>query len=481
MPKEKPHLNLVIIGHIDHGKSTLMGHVLVMTGAVSDREAREMEQTAAELKDESFKFAFFMDRLAEERKRGITIDLAFRKFETANKYFTIIDAPGHADFVKNMITGASQADAAVLVISGKVGEAEAGISDGGQTREHAFLAKTLGVKQLIVAVNKMDDKSVNWAENRYNDVKELAKGLLTMVGYDVNTIHFIPISGFQGENLINLSDKMPWYKGPYLIEALDNLSVPEKPTNKPLRIPVQDVYKIKGAGVVPVGRVETGVIKIKQNVVVMPAEFEGEVRSIEMHHEPREMAEPGDNIGFNIRNLDIKNVRRGDVVCDTKNRVPVINPTGWFKAQVIIVWHPTALAQGYTPVVHAHTAQVACKFTELMAKLDPRSGQVVENNPQFLKVGEAAIVKLAPITKLCLETYKDIPELGRFAVRDMARTVAVGVVLSLEVGGKEEEKPAATAAEKPAAAKPAGAKPAGEKPAAEKAPAKKAAKKPAKK
>lgn len=447
MPTDKPHMNVVIIGHIDHGKSTLMGHVLVLTGTVTDREAREMEQIAREVKDESFKFAFFMDRLAEERKRGITIDLAFRKFETPTKYFTIIDAPGHQDFVKNMITGASQADAAVLVVSARVGEAEGGMSDGsggvapGQTREHAFLARTLGVKKIIVGINKMDSEGVNWSEDRFNEVKAMVIQLLTLVGYpDVeNTIPFIPISGWLGDNLIEKSANMPWYEGPTLIEALDALEVPEKPTDKPLRIPVQDVYKIKGAGVVPVGRVETGVIHVKDIVTIMPSGTEGEVRSIEMHHEPRETAEPGDNIGFNIRGLTQKDVKRGDVVCSQDSLVPVVTPKGWYKGQVIIIWHPTALAVGYTPVVHAHTAQVASKFIELMAKLDPQSGQVVEENPQFLKVGEAAIVKLQPITKLCLETFKDVPELGRFAVRDMGRTVAVGVVLSVQ---PEEEAPA---------------------------------------
>src|SRR4030042_449310 len=277
MPKEKPHLNLVIIGHIDHGKSTLMGHVLVMTGAVSDREAREMEQTAAELKDESFKFAFFMDRLAEERKRGITIDLAFRKFETTNKYFTIIDAPGHADFVKNMITGASQADAAILVISGKVGEAEVGIAANGQTREHAYLAQTLGVKQIVVAINKVD----NWdyKEERYNECKEAIADLLKNIGFNVKKINFIPTSGMLAENLKERCAKTPWYKGPTLIEAIDGLEIPPKPLDKPLRVPIQDAYKIKGTGVVPVGRVETGVMKKGDKIIISPTGFQGEIRS----------------------------------------------------------------------------------------------------------------------------------------------------------------------------------------------------------
>ncbi len=436
MPKgDKPHMNLVIIGHIDHGKSTMMGHVLVVTGAVTDREQRELEQLAKDLDRESWKFAYFMDRLAEERKRGITIDLAFRKFETPNKYFTIIDAPGHADFVKNMITGASQADAAILVVSAKESELRAGISEGGQTREHAFLARTLGVAQVIVGINKMDDKVVNYEEEKYKNTKEQVLNLLKTVGYrDVDSIPVIPISGLVGDNLGQKSEHMPWYTGPTLVEALDALKVPDKPTDKALRVPVQDVYKIKGAGVVPVGRVETGVMKVKDKVMVQPSGFQGEVRSIEMHHEPIETAEPGDNIGFNLRGATMKDLRRGYIVCKPDNPATVITPKGWYQGQVIVVWHPSAIAQGYCPVVHAHTAQIACRFVELVKKLNPRDGSVIEDAPQYFKTNESGIVKLSPIQKMCIEKYKDFPEIGRFAVRDMGRTVAVGVVLDLDPG-----------------------------------------------
>lgn len=434
MPKgDKPHLNIVVIGHIDNGKSTLMGHVLVATGAVSDRETRELEKVAKDLDRESFKFAYFMDRLAEERKRGITIDLAFRKFETKDRYFTIIDAPGHADFVKNMITGASQADAAILVFSSKTGEFEAAISDNGQGREHAFLAKTLGVKKLIVAVNKIDDGSVNYSEARFNEVKDEGSRLLKIVGYNLEKdVVFVPVSAYVGDNLASKSDKLPWYKGPTLVEALNALTPPEKPTDKPMRLPIQDVYKIKGAGVVPVGRVETGIMKVGMQAHVAPSNFVGEIRSIEMHHEALETAEPGDNVGFNLRGVTMKEAYRGAVVGDAKSPCAVVTPKGSMSCQLIVIWHPTALAVGYTPVVHSHTAQIACKFIELNKKLDPKTGQVAEDNPQFIKKGDAAIVKLQPIKPFPLEKYKDFPELGRVAVRDMARTVAVGVVLNID-------------------------------------------------
>jgi elongation factor 1-alpha len=432
MPTEKPHLNLVIIGHIDHGKSTMMGALLIKTGAVSDREARDLEKIAKEYDRPSWSYAYVFDRLKEERQRGITIDLAFRKFETKTKYFTIIDAPGHADFVKNMITGASQADAAILVVSGKKGEMEVGIAANGQTREHAYLAQTLGVKQLAVAINKADN--YDYSEERYKECKEAVSELLKQIGYPVKNINFVPTSGMTGENLTEKSDKMPWYDGPCLIDALDEFTIPPKPIDKPLRVPIQDAYKIKGTGVVPVGRVETGILKKGDKIVIMPTGFQGEIRSIEMHHEEIPQAEPGDNIGFSIRGIEMKDVGRGDCMGHPSSVPTVITPAGNWTGQVIVIWHPTAIAQGYTPVIHTHTAQVAAKFMELNKKLDQKTGAVIEDSPKFIKRNESAIVKLQPIKKLCIEKYEEIPEMGRFAVRDMGRTVAVGIVKDIVTG-----------------------------------------------
>ncbi|MFX0028956.1 MAG: translation elongation factor EF-1 subunit alpha [Candidatus Hermodarchaeota archaeon] len=429
---DKPHLNLVIIGHIDHGKSTMMGALLIETGAVTDREARELEKLAKEYDRESWSYAFVFDKLKEERQRGITIDLAFRKFETPNRYFTIIDAPGHADFVKNMITGASQADAAILVVSGKKGEMEVGIAANGQTREHAYLAQTLGVKQLVVAVNKAD--VYDYSEDRFNEVKESVGDLLKNIGFRVKDVPFIPTSGMAMENLSKKSDKMGWYDGPTLIDAIDKFILPEKPTGKPLRLPVQDCYNIKGQGVVPVGRVETGIMKTGDKIVIMPTGFKGEIRSIEMHHEQIQQAEPGDNIGFSIRGLTKADASRGDCLGHVNNPPTVITPPGKWTGQIIVIWHPTAVAQGYTPVVHAHTAQVAAKFSSLVKKLDQKTGAVIEDSPKFLKRNESAIVELTPIKKMCLEKYNDFPEMGRFAVRDMGRTVAVGIVKDIDTG-----------------------------------------------
>jgi elongation factor 1-alpha len=328
-----------------------------------------------------------------------------------------------------MITGASQADAAILLMSGKLGEFETGIADTGQTREHAFLAKTLGIKQVIVAVNKMDDESVGFKESRFKEVVEKGGELLKLVGYKMETdVKFIPVSAYHGDNLIASSANMPWFKGPPLLTAIDQLVVPDKPTEKSLRLPVQDVYKIKGAGVVPVGRVETGILKVGQNVNVAPGGFVGEVRSIEMHHEAMQEAGPGDNVGLNIRGITMKDIKRGDVIAPKDDPCNVVSPTGSMQINGIVIWHPTSITIGYTPVVHSHTAQIACKFIELHKAIDQKTKQT-EENPKFLKKGQAAVFTIQPIKKFPLEAYNKFAELGRIAVRDMGRTCVVGVVL----------------------------------------------------
>ena len=428
----KPHLNLVIMGHVDHGKSTTTGHLLFTAGAIDERTIKAFQDEADKMGKGTFKYAWVLDNLKEERERGVTIDLRFLKFETNKYYFTIIDAPGHRDFVKNMITGASQADAAVLFVSAKKGEFEAGIGPGGQTREHAFLAFTLGVRQVVVAVNKMDDITVNWNQERYEEIKNEVSRMLRMVGFKVDNVNFIPTSGWTGDNLAKKSDKMPWYKGPTLMEALDMLEVPPKPTNKPLRVPVQDIYSITGIGTVPVGRVETGILKEGDTVLFMPSNKKAEVKSLEMHHSKIKQAEPGDNIGFNVRGIAKGDVHRGDVAGPVDNPPTVAKE---FIGQIIVIYHPTAIAAGYTPVLHYHTGQIACRFTALLKKIDPRSGQVVEENPSFLKTGDAAWVKMEPLRPIAIETYTDFPELGRFAVRDMGTTVAAGVVKEITQKG----------------------------------------------
>jgi elongation factor 1-alpha len=430
--EEKPHLNLVIIGHVDHGKSTTTGHLFYLTGTIDERTAKTYEEEAKKMGKETFKFAWVVDKLKEERERGLTIDVAYLKFETPKYFFTVIDAPGHRDFVKNMVTGASQADAAILFVSAKRGEFEAGIGPGGQTREHAFLAYTLGVNQLVVAINKMDDISVKWSQERYEEIKNEISRMLKMVGYNVAKIPFVPTSGWTGDNLVKPSGNMPWYKGPTLLQALDVFEVPPKPVNKPLRLPIQDVYTITGVGTVPVGRVETGVLKEGETIIFMPSNVQGEVKSIETHHVRIPKAMPGDNIGFNVRGVAKKDIRRGDVGGHLDNPPTVARE---FVGQIIVIYHPTAIAAGYSPVLHAHTGQISCKFTELISKLDPRTGQTIEQKPAFLKTGDGAVVRFEPVNPIAIEAYGDFPELGRFAVRDMGTTIAAGVVKEISKKG----------------------------------------------
>ncbi len=426
---EKPHLNLVVIGHVDHGKSTLVGHILYRLGFIDQKLMKQLEEEAQKKGKESFKFAWVLDRLKEERERGVTIDLTFVKFETKKYYFTIIDAPGHRDFVKNMITGASQADAAILVVSARPGEFEAGMSAEGQTREHLILAKTMGIDQIIVVVNKMDATQPPYDKKRYEYIKAILSKFMKSLGYDVSKIPFIPASAWTGENLIERSPNMPWYNGPTVVEALDMLSPPKKPVDKPLRIPIQNVYSITGVGTVPVGRVETGVLRVGDRVVFMPPGVVGEVRSIEMHHQQLQKAEPGDNIGFNVRGVSKRDIKRGDVAGHLDNPPTVADE---FTARIFVIWHPSAITVGYTPVIHAHTASVAARITEIVAKIDPRTGQVVEKNPSFLKQGEAAIVKFKPIKPMVIEKFSDFPQLGRFAMRDMGKTIGIGVVVEVK-------------------------------------------------
>ncbi len=420
---QKPHLNLVFIGHVDHGKSTTVGRILLDTGYIRQEEIDKYRQEAEAKGKATFEFAWVMDELKEERERGVTIDIAHRRFDSQKYYFTIIDAPGHRDFVKNMITGTSQADAAVLVVSAAEGIQE-------QTREHIFLSRTLGVPQVIVAVNKMDRQEVQYSEAKYNAVKEEVTKLLKNVGFKVDQqVVFLPISAFKDDNINKASPNMPWWKGPTLLQALDNLVIPPKPTDKPLRLPVQDVYTITGIGTVPVGRVETGKLKVGDKVIFVPSGKSGEVKSIEMHHEAVQEALPGDNIGFNVRGIDKNDIRRGDVVGPVSNPPTVVES---FVANIQVLNHPSVITAGYTPVFHAHTAQVACEFTELQKRLDPKTGQTAEENPTSLKTGDAAVVKITPKRPLVLEKYKDFPQLGRFAVRDMGQTVAAGVVVEVK-------------------------------------------------
>jgi elongation factor 1-alpha len=420
--RSKPHRNIVFIGHVDHGKSTTVGRLLLDSGHIEGHVIEKNEKLAAEAGKAGFGLAYVMDGLKEERERGITIDVAHKEFFTPDFYWTIIDAPGHRDFVKNMITGASQADTAVLLCAANDGV-------NAQTKEHAFLAKVLGVKGLIVHVNKMDISGVDWAEEKYNKACGEVSQLLKMAGFKPDDVPMIPASSLNGDNVYEKSDKCSWYNGPTLFEAINATPMPNKPSDKPLRLPIQDVYKISGIGTVPVGKIETGVLNVGKNVIFNPSQKSGEVKSIEMHHTMVDKAEPGDNVGFNVRGLASTDIRRGDVAGYADSEPTFVRHDETFVGQIQLMDIPKAVSVGYTPVFHAHTAQVAVKFMDLLEKTN-KNGK--EANPSFLKTGDACLIRFQPTKPMAIEQMDKFPELSRFAIRDMGKTVAAGVCLKID-------------------------------------------------
>ena len=420
--KSKSHLNIVFIGHVDHGKSTTVGRLLLDSGHIEQHVIDGFETEAAERGKAGFGFAYVMDNLKEERDRGITIDVAHKEFFTPNYYWTVIDAPGHRDFVKNMITGTSQADAAVLCVA-------ANDSVQPQTKEHTFLARVLGVKELIINVNKMDIPGVDWSQDRFNEVVQNTSDLLRMAGFNPDDCSFIPCSALEGGNVFNKSEASSWYDGPTLFEAIDAVEMPDKPVDKPLRLPIQDVYKISGIGTVPVGKVETGVLNSGKTVTFNPSQKSAEIKSIEMHHTIVDRAEPGDNVGFNVRGLAANEIRRGDVCGYTDNEPTFVRHDETFVGQIQLMDIPKAIGAGYTPVFHAHTSQVAVRFVELLEKTS--KGEKTAN-PDFLTTGDAALVRFQPTKPMAIEEVGNFPELSRFAIRDMGKTVAAGVCMKIE-------------------------------------------------
>lgn len=423
MAKEKPNMNVIFVGHVDAGKSTTVGRLIFESGVISEQEMKKLKEEAEKNGKAGFEFAYVMDNIKEERERGVTIDLSYKKIMTQKFQVTIIDAPGHRDFVKNMITGASQADAAFLVVAATTGVEP-------QTKEHLWLLRTMGVKNICVWINKMD--AVNYDQAKFNKIKEDVSALLKTVGVNLDKTVFIAGSGQQGDNVKVKSAKMPWYNGPTLIEQIDSFPQPELPTNLAMRMPVQDVYEITGIGTVPVGKIETGIMKPGQKVIVLPGRtgkgVAGEIKTVEMHHEALPEALAGDNVGVSVRGIGKKDIARGDVICDASKPIPVVDE---FIGIITVINHPTVLAKGYTPVFHVHTAQVPCQFVELIAKINPATMEVTQANPDFLQNGDTARVRIKPQGNLCLETMKENPYMSKFAVRDAGQTVAAGLCMEI--------------------------------------------------
>jgi elongation factor 1-alpha len=429
MTKEKKHINVAFIGHVDHGKSTIMGRMLLEHGDIKKDIIEKFERMGE--KGKSFKYAWVMDQTKEERARGLTIEAAHRMFETPSNAIWVADCPGHKDFVKNMVTGASRADATVVVI-----DAEDGVMP--QTREHTFLVRALGLKQLIVVINKMD--LVDYKQEAYEKVKKDISSLMERIGYDTSKIAFIPVSGFEGENLTSKSEKIPWYHGDTLYEALDKLEEPYKPADQALRFPLHDVYMIKGVGSIPVGRIETGTLKVGDVVMFEPAstiyskKIKGEVRSMEMNHEHVKVAFPGYNVGISVRGVGRDHIRRGDVVSHPDSPPTVLTNKDTFIANVVVLDHPSGIHVGYAPDLHVHTARVTCRFEKILTKLDPKTGRTIEKTPAYLRSGEAGVTEIRPTRPIVIEEVEKIPQMGRFAVRDMGVTVAAGMCIQIKYG-----------------------------------------------
>lgn len=417
MASNKEHFNVVFIGHVDHGKSTTVGRLLFDAGTVDEQTMRKLKDKAAEAGKAGFEFAYVMDNLKEERERGVTIDLSHKKFESDKYEFTIIDAPGHADFIKNMITGVSQADAAVLCVAATDGVNE-------QTKEHAYLSKTFGIDQLIVAVNKMDMK--DYAEARFNEVKGEIEKLVAPLGF--KSVKFVPIASLPGDNVVQKSTNMDWWTGGTLLDHLNQFETMEKPVNLPLRVPIQDVYAIKGIGLVPVGRVETGVLKPNTKCVFVPAKngtgMAGEVKDVEMHHEKVPEAQPGFNVGFSVKGYNKGDIARGDVLGSVQEPPTLASE---FVGQIFVLNHPSVITVGYSPVFHIHTSQVSCRVTEIVKKVN---GDMAAN-PDFIRNGDAALVRFQPLKPVVAETKDTVPQLARFAIRDSGKTVAAGQVVEV--------------------------------------------------
>ncbi|NWS28164.1 ERF3A factor, partial [Polioptila caerulea] len=424
---KKEHVNVVFIGHVDAGKSTIGGQIMYLTGMVDKRTLEKYEREAKEKNRETWYLSWALDTNQEERDKGKTVEVGRAYFETEKKHFTILDAPGHKSFVPNMIGGASQADLAVLVISARKGEFETGFEKGGQTREHAMLAKTAGVKHLIVLINKMDDPTVNWSNERYEECKEKLVPFLKKVGFNPKKdIHFMPCSGLTGANLKEQSEFCPWYIGLPFIPYLDNLPNFNRSVDGPIRLPIVDKYK--DMGTVVLGKLESGSICKGQQLVMMPNKHNVEVLGILSDDVETDSVAPGENLKIRLKGIEEEEILPGFILCELNN---LCHSGRTFDAQIVIIEHKSIICPGYNAVLHIHTCIEEVEITALICLVDKKTGEKSKTRPRFVKQDQVCIARLRTAGTICLETFKDFPQMGRFTLRDEGKTIAIGKVLKL--------------------------------------------------
>ncbi|KAK1164898.1 eukaryotic peptide chain release factor GTP-binding subunit ERF3A [Acipenser oxyrinchus oxyrinchus] len=424
---KKEHVNVVFIGHVDAGKSTIGGQIMYLTGMVDKRTLEKYEREAKEKNRETWYLSWALDTNQEERDKGKTVEVGRAYFETEKKHFTILDAPGHKSFVPNMIGGASQADLAVLVISARKGEFETGFEKGGQTREHAMLAKTAGVKHLIVLVNKMDDPTVNWSLERYEECKEKLVPFLKKVGFNPKKdIHFMPCSGLTGANLKEPADFCTWYSGLPFIPHLDNLPNLNRSSDGPVRLPIVDKYK--DMGTVVLGKLESGSISKAQQLVMMPNKHTVEVLSLLSDDVETDDASPGENLKLRLKGIEEEEILPGFILCNAEN---LCHSGRTFDAQIVIIEHKSIICPGYNAVLHIHTCIEEVQISALICLVDKKTGEKSKTRPRFVKQDQVCIARLRTAGTICLETFKDFPQMGRFTLRDEGKTIAIGKVLKL--------------------------------------------------
>ncbi|XP_068255605.1 HBS1-like protein isoform X2 [Nyctibius grandis] len=426
----KQLLNLVVIGHVDAGKSTLMGHLLYLLGNVNKRTMHKYEQESKKAGKASFAYAWVLDETGEERERGVTMDVGMTKFETKTKVITLMDAPGHKDFIPNMITGAAQADVAILVVDASRGEFEAGFETGGQTREHGLLVRSLGVTQLAVAVNKMDQ--VNWQQERFQEITSKLGQFLKQAGFKESDVAYIPTSGLGGENLVTRgqsSDLTQWYKGKCLLDQIDSFKPPQRSVDKPFRLCVADVFKDQGSGFCVTGKIESGYIQVGERLLAMPPNETCTAKGITLHDEPVDWAAAGDHVSLTLTGMDIIKINVGCVFCDPKEPIKVCTR---FRARVLIFNIEVPITKGFPVLLHYQTVSEPATIRRLLSVLHKSTGEVTKKKPKFLTKGQNALIELQTQRPVALELYKDFKELGRFMLRYSGSTIAGGVVTEIK-------------------------------------------------